>query len=298
MTEGIFVSIDVGGTNIKSALVDGRQVNKLQDRKTPTSQVELSREIIDIIREFSAKGARAVGIGIPGLVDYHQQKILFCPNLQICSGIDFDNIARETGLEIFLANDADLALYGEIDETKNENIAILTIGTGLGGSFSIDRIPPEKFKLSGEFGHIKIEKDGRACGCGATGCLEAYVSATAITKQAQERIDGEIKQAREVFDIAREGNAEALKIIEEVGGILGVAVANIVNILGVEKIILSGQISKSADLFIDKVRKSANENIFAKQCRKLEINASEIIDEGSLIGGARFAEKKLKEKNG
>lgn len=289
-----FGAIDIGGTNIKWGIVDSE--NKIYHRSvesTPQEQFELSEKILDIIGKLENSDLKisSIGIAIPGLVDYDNQKKIFCPNIKFA----LEEI--KSTVPVFFGNDADLALIGEmsIDNLK-DNIALLTIGTGLGGSFSVVSTSPDKFRLAGEIGHMKVFKDGRLCECGGKGCLEAYVSSKAIVRGAKEKIDQDISGAKEVFDLARKGDQAAIDIIREMSEYLGVGIANLVNVLGVETVILAGQISKSSDLFLDRVKEVALKNIFASNERRFSLKKSEHIDDIALVGAGLFSKKELDNK--
>lgn len=228
-----------------------------------------------------------IAVGVPGLVDIENQKVVYCPNLEF----KIEKIA--TDLPVYMANDADLALLGKMAlRDLGKNVALITLGTGVGGAFAIGDKLPIDFKLAGEIGHMKIIAGGRDCACGGKGCLEAYVSGSAILKQAKEEISQDIDSAEQVFDLTRSGGEKAGKIIDEMAKMLGVGIANLVNVLGVEKIILAGQIAKSADLFLDKTLESAKENIFALGVRNFSIEPSQNIDQIALFGGVELIKRK------
>jgi predicted NBD/HSP70 family sugar kinase len=121
--------------------------------------------------------------------------------------------------------------------------------------------------------------------------LEAYVSGWAITKEGQKRISKKIKEAKEVFDLARENHPEAKKIIKEMAAMLGIGAANLVNILGVETIYLGGKIIKSADLFLKSAQQAAQKNIFQSKMRNFSFKTSQLKEKAGLIGAAYWALK-------
>lgn len=284
-------AIDIGGSKIKAGLVIDNDLSQDFQEKTPKDKEELLDRLQSIIKKLEASAdLSAIAVGVPGLVSYKIKRIIYSPNVGALSGLNFSELLK-TEIPVFIGNDADMAMYGE--NLRDESAVMITIGTGLGGAISLEGTPPEMIKMSGEIGHMKINLTGKKCSCGRNGCLESYVSSRAIVLDAIEKISPKICNAKEVFDLARGGNKEAKNIIEEMADALGVGISNLVNILGVEKIILSGQISKSADLFLEKTRETVVENILAGDKRRFEISVSQHIDDGSLIGAARFAEKQL-----
>lgn len=287
-------SVDIGGTNVRIAVLD-ESGNFLfrESFVTKGGGESLIKSINNSVLKMRQKYAiSAVGVGVPGLVNYSLQSIVFCPNLEA----DFSLLSFQ--LPTFFLNDADAALYGEMVLSKrfNENFAVLTIGTGMGGSFRVSTLMPDQYMLAGEIGHMKVVANGRKCGCGANGCLEAYVSATAVIDRARSIIDKRIETAESIFKMSAGGNELALEIVDEMAFFLGIGISNMVNILGIDKYILAGQVSKSADQFIDKVISSARKNIYQSSVRNLEVIKSANIDDIALVGAAEFARKKLDEK--
>ena len=233
----------------------------------------------------------AAGLGIPGLVDYQKQKIIYCPNLKFLNNLTVERLLL--GIPVFLGNDVDLALLGEgwQEKIKENSFAYLALGTGLGGAFKINDVYSMDLNLAGEIGHMKIVANGRECSCGARGCLETYVSGWAIKKEGQKRISKKIKEAKEVFDLARENHPEAEKIIKEMAVMFGIGAANLVNILGVETIYLGGKIVQSADLFLKSAQQAAQKNIFQSQKRNFSFKISQLKEKAGLIGAAYWALK-------
>lgn len=278
-----FIGVDVGGTSIKAGIVRDLIVIEDLDVPTPKTRHKFDDVVSKIIRILCAKAEiEAIGLGVPGLVDYEKGKVIYCPNLEF----DIDEI--KTDLPIYIGNDADMALTGELEfhpEDKLIPIALLTIGTGLGGAISVAGKMPYELNLSGEIGHMKIVANGKKCSCGQKGCLQAYASGRAIEESSRESVVN-------VFKAAEEGERKAQKIIYEFSEMLGVGIANLVNILGVEKVILAGKIAKSAETLFKFMHESDKNNIFAFDSRPFSIRASKNIDEIGIIGAARFAKIK------
>jgi len=286
-----FGVLDIGGSKVKSALVANNEVLFSKEVPTPIDAKELSESINTLIKELLSKDSEiaAITIGVPGLVDYQSGEIINCPNIKL--KIEKTDIS----VPILIANDADLALIGEmaIRKFQDESVALLTLGTGVGGAFSLLGKRPDEFAYSGEIGHMKIVAGGRKCSCTQLGCLEAYSSGKAILAIAKERISQDINSVEEVFDSVRNGNERAKEVVDEMARMLGIGIANLVNIMGVENIFLAGRISKSSDLFLDETILSARSNIFQIDQRKLKIEKSRNIEDVAMIGGAIFAKLKI-----
>ena len=279
-----FIGIDVGGTSVKAGIVRDLRVIEDLDVPTPKTRHKFDDVVSKIIRILCAKAEiEAIGFGVPGLVDYKKGKVIYCPNLEF----DIDEI--KTDLPIYIGNDADMALVGEMEfrpKDKGKTIAILTLGTGLGGAISVAGKMPYELNLAGEIGHMKIVANGKKCSCGQKGCLQAYASGRAI----EEESGGD--NVINVFKAAEEGERKAQKIIYEFSEMLGIGIANLVNVLGVEKVILAGKIAKSAETLFKFMHESDKNNIFAFDSRPFSIEVSKNIDEIGIIGAARFAKIK------
>jgi len=286
--------LDIGGSNIKAAVVDSEdKVLFSMDAPTPSSETEFSRSLESIIDRIKKEAADigALVIGVPGLVDYTHDSVIECPNIKV------EIKKPKEDIPVFFANDADLALYGEIAlrGLEDKSVGLLTLGTGVGGAFSVAGLDPDSFPNSGEIGHMKIVANGRECSCSSRGCLEAYTSGSAILSQAKQKISPEIQSVREVFDLAGKDDEKASLIVSEMAQMLGVGIASLINILGLEYIFLAGQVAKSSYIFMPDVIKSVEANVFLGKFRNVKIEQSYDIDRIALVGGARFAKRKLKE---
>ncbi|MDH4358418.1 MAG: ROK family protein [Candidatus Berkelbacteria bacterium] len=291
-----FVGIDVGTATIKAGVVDEKnRVFETLDPPTPTTAAKFNEIVLKTLKIIGAHHKiTAVGVGLPGLYDYKSQENLHVANLKY----DLEELKEKSPLPIFFGNDADMALLGELElrpEIKKENVALLTIGTGVGGAFTINGKMPYELNLAGEVGHMKIMAGGRECSCGQKGCLQAYAGGRAIEKEAEEKY-GKKLSAKQIFELAREGDKKARDIVYEMSEALGVGIANLVNILGVTRVILAGKISKSADLIFEFMHESDQNNIFAFKERPYVLEASSGPDEIGIVGAANFAKLKLDKK--
>lgn len=283
--------IDIGGTNIKYCTIDSDQRKVAKSAKTPKQESEFNYLIEEIFGELSNNDVKEIVIGIPGLVDYARNKIIYCPNLDHLKDHKLKELSEKNDLDIYLANDADLFFYGVTKGDFRVNTLALTIGTGLGGAFCTGSVASDKMGLAGEIGHMKIIQKGRVCGCGQRGCAEAYVSAGAIVQQAKERIDQNIENAKQVFDLSNQGNEIAKEIIDEMSESLGVVIANMINICAIEKVVIGGAVSLSADEFMKLTKETVFENTYCGKYRKIEISTVEDTDQ-TVANGAQIYFKK------
>jgi len=181
-----------------------------------------------------------------------------------------DEIERRLGTRIFLDNDANMAALGEkwLGAGRDaDNMAMLTLGTGIGGAIVLNgKIFYGMSGMAGEFGHVTIEPNGVPCGCGNHGCAERYASATAVVRMAKEAIDSglapELAQAassdpefsaKSIYNLALQGNPDAQRIFQRFGEALGILMADLVNILDLDMFVIGGGVVSAWDAFAPKM---------------------------------------------
>ena len=278
-----YLGIDLGGTNIKGAVVtDGGAVLREASRPTGVERgpESIADEIAALIRELE-QGERfdGVGLGCPGTVDDESGMVLCAFNLGL---IRFDlrgAIRTRTGYEIRLGNDANVAALAEatLGVGKGAHSAvILTLGTGVGCGVVIDgKMLVGYTGAASELGHMVIEEGGAPCTCGRLGCFEAYASATALirmTKEAMERhpesemhaiaeelggVDG-----RTCFLAKERGDAAGTKVVETYVKYLASGVTNVVNIFFPEVVAFSGGVANQGEALLEPLRREVNRQKF------------------------------------
>jgi glucokinase len=208
-----------------------------------------------------------IGIGVPGIIDMKSGMLRESPNLPGWADSPVRNqIEQRLGTRVILENDANAAAFGEkwLGAARDqENMAILTLGTGVGGGLVLGgRIWHGMTGMAGEFGHITVEPEGVPCPCGIRGCLEQYASAKAVVRMAREAIasgaapslkraassDAEFS-AKAVYNLAIQGDEEARKIFRRVGRALGIALSDLVNALNLPMYVVGGGVSSAWEAF-------------------------------------------------
>jgi glucokinase len=297
--EKISVGVDVGGTTIQVGIVasDGRIIEKVTT-KTLAGRGEhkiIIQTIIDnIIFLFDKAGyrlcdIRAIGLGFPGTVDSEKGMVVFAPNI-FFENIDVKSKIAETfQCPVYLSQDSRAAAWGEyrVGAGKNyTNIAAITIGTGIGCGLIIDgKIFHGGHNSAGEFGHLIIDPEGPSCNCGRKGCLETYCAGLAIV-QAGKKIGNNLT-VKDIYDLADSGNQTALGITNQVVHYLGTGMVNLINLISLEMIAISGGISNAPDrLLLDPLRNFVAEHAYSAVARKVIINHSSLGDNAPLIGAA------------
>jgi glucokinase len=308
MGKNFAIGIDLGGTNMRIALVsrDGQLIRKI---KEPTSG-----EILDIllksVNELFSDDIAGIGIGIAGLIDREHGKILISPNLHTVETIDFlTTFEKKFGVPVFLENDANTAAFGEqwVGIGKNfSNFVLLTLGTGIGGGIVYGK---KLLRVSSEIGHMSIDITGEKCPCGNSGCLETYASARALLSKAisllergresllTEYCDGTFYKltAEDINRAALDGDNLARELLKDTGRYLGIGIANIINIMSPEAIILSGGLIGAWDIYIQEAIKEASRRSLKELFDMVRIVPSSLLDNAGIIGSAGLAFQLLAE---
>lgn len=307
------IGIDIGGTNLRFALVDGGGVVRLRERR-PTG-IDLGKE--RFLERLSAGIAamrggaealgmevRGVGMGIPGLIA-GSGVVLASPNLRPIVGLNLKEVvSRAAGLPVVAVNDANAAAYGEKIHGAGKGFASLllfTLGTGVGSGLILNgRLWTGADGVAAEYGHATVEPDGLPCPCGNQGCLEQYASAGALVAAALKALDGGEKgllaamprislTAEAIASAARQGDLLAGALFERAGRYLGIAAATVVNLLNLEAIILAGGVAASFDLLAGPMRREIMNRAFEVPARRVRIVKGELGDDAGIIGAAALA---------
>ncbi len=268
------IGVDLGGTNLRIAAVD--ENGTLLEKVTLGTEVSRGRarviqDMCDAIhrlgKQYEKKSSLlGVGIGIPGIIDVQTGVMRGSPNLPGWEGASVkDEIEECLRSRAIVENDANVAALGEkwLGAGKNvEHLAILTLGTGVGGGLVLNgRIWAGMSGMAGEAGHTTVEPNGVQCGCGNRGCLEQYASATAIMRMAKEAVtagapglrlaagsDAEFS-ARAIYNLAIQGDSDAKRIFHEVGRCVGIVLSNLINVLNLPMYVIGGGVSSAWEAF-------------------------------------------------
>ncbi|MBE5934981.1 MAG: ROK family glucokinase [Lachnospiraceae bacterium] len=274
--------VDIGGTTVKLGLftnsgnlVDKWEITTNKEDKGTHILSDIAQAIDVKLQEKNIQKDNVIGIGIgvPGPVK-KARIVNKCVNL----GWDVIDVVEQmtklTGVSnIKVGNDANVAALGEAlgTDNKRDNVVMLTLGTGVGGGVIIDgNIICGNSGAAGELGHIQVKFDEEdSCGCGKKGCLEQYASATGIVKEAHRYLkahndESKLRQldnitAKDIFDLAKEGDKVALILVDSLGQYLGVACSHIASVVDPEAFIIGGGVSKAGDILITNIEKYYNQ---------------------------------------
>lgn len=316
------IGIDIGGTHIRANLVDekGQTIGihkfitgKKRDSK---SMVELLAQNIEgLILQKKPSKIIAVGMGVPGIVNPAEGIVYSSPHFPEWHDFPIaQKLSAHISLPVFIDNDAKLIALGEsrYGAAQDWNMFLmLTLGTGIGGAIMIDK---EIFHgtrgFAAEFGHLNLEQEGLPCGCGSHGCFETLVSSTALIRMLREiadsRLSSDLKILKEstkdndseigqkLSAFARKGDGVALSLYQKMGANLGRGLASLINVMGIEKIVLGGGISQAHDLFLKAAKDELKKRIYAKTYEDIEIRPARLGDEAGILGAGLLAFRKAK----
>ena len=276
--------VDIGGTTVKLGLftTEGEIIDKWEIKTRTENQGEaVLPDIADALKKKLAEKqiekdqVEGIGVGVPAPVDA-EGVVQNTANL----GWGYKEVKREmeelSGMKAEIGNDANVAALGEMwlgAGKGRKNIIMVTLGTGVGGGIIVDGKPlVGAHGAGGEIGHLCVNyEEMDHCGCGNTGCLEQYASATGITRLANIRLAKDDKEsvlrgqeisAKTVFDAVKAGDAVAEEIAEEFGKYLGYAMANLAAVVDPAAIVIGGGVSKAGEILLKYVEKNFKERAF------------------------------------
>lgn len=306
----VAAGIDIGGTNTVFGLVDekGKILAKdkvsTQDFRTPKGFVNaVSKKINLLFRDYSerVKNSRLIGLGIGAPTgNFFRGTIEHAPNMPWKGIIPIaDYFKDKLKIKTLLTNDANAAALGEMifgGAKKMNDFIFITLGTGVGsGIVSNGKLVYGHDGFAGEIGHVIVERNGRLCGCGRRGCLEAYCSAGGFVVTFEGKQAAGIKKqesgntrvsAKEIYELARKGNKKAKDAFNYTGEILGFALANSVAYSSPEAIFLFGGLAQARDLIFNPVKKSFEKNLLNIYKNKIKILPSQLKENNAAILGA------------
>ena len=302
--------VDIGGTTVKLGLfrTDGTLLDKWEiPTRTENDGAHILPDVAEAIKGKIAEQAidpsdvQGVGVGVPGPVT-PEGIVRKCVNLGWGVFNVEDMLSELTGYPVKAGNDANVAALGEMWQGAgkgSENIVMVTLGTGVGGGVIIGgHVVAGATGAGGEIGHIPVNaQETETCGCGKTGCLEQYASATGVvrlTKRALAASDQPSSlrsltevTAKDTFDAAKAGDALALEVIEQFGEILGRALAAIACVVNPEVFVIGGGVSKAGTIITDVVAKYYVPNAF-HACREAQFKLAELGNDAGIYGCVRM----------
>ena len=323
--KGYIIGIDLGGMGAKGG-VFSYEGELLYEDKVKTCKSDGFDGTVDLLAHFSKELAKcagidfadvvAIGLGSPGVVDSRRGVVLRWSNFEWDNVPLADSLSALTGKPVYIANDANVAALGEAkfgSTAQYQSSILITIGTGVGSGIVFDGKLIEGYRSAGaELGHVTIREGGLPCGCGRRGCYEKYASTTALIRQTRhamvedlnsllwEEAGGKIANVdgRTAFAAAKRGDKTAQAVIDQFVGYLSEGIADFVNILRPEAIVLGGGIVGEGEDLFEPLRKAVDARTYiAMDIVPLKIVGAKLGNKAGMYGAYSIAREKL-EKNG
>ena len=316
MTKKYRVGVDVGGTNVKVALVD--KTGSIVYTDTVPTRAEMGYEytisniikaISDVIKEskVTKDAVEGIGFGFPGQIDCDNGIVRLAPNIPGWVDIPIaDIVSKEFGVPVKVDNDVRCAALAELNYGAGKgttNMICITVGTGIGSGLIVNgKLVRGASNAAGELGHIKLQMEGGPlCGCGDQGCLEAFASGPAIVAMAEEYIKGgKSTKYRElakneitpyyVCEAAKQGDVVAKKIFEIIGTYIGTGLASVVNLLNPEKIVIGGGVADAGDFLFNPIKDALKKRTMPIQGAAVQVVHAELGNTAGVIGASLLIE--------
>lgn len=290
------IGVDFGGTGIKAGIVEEGRV--VRSASTPTPRGAPADEVMDAIARLVLEldpAPKSVGVAIPGEVD-PSGRCWGLPNVPGFKGVQLGKgLSDRLRCPVAVENDATTAALGEYlygHGSRYPSFLMITLGTGIGGGLVIGgQLYPGSNGFAGEIGHINVDphSDAPQCGCGKTGCLEAFAGTAALLRKFTE-LGGQATEIREIAEAARAGDQAGVATFEMLGESLGRGLASIQNVLDLHALIFSGGISSSFDLIEPTLRKALRKHSFAEPTAEVPLVVSELGPSAGVVGAAHLTE--------
>lgn len=299
------IGVDLGRFKLKIVLTN-MMGEILVKKHEDISHIDEPAEVISIIekhieelienQQIPNSKVMGIGLGVPGIIEKESGTILYSPDFGWEKVDLVTDLKKKFGFWVEIENSNRTGALAEkwmgVAQSSN-NLFSINIGHGIGAAILKEEdIYQGSSGASGEFGHLILDKDGPLCDCGNRGCLEAISSGNAIAKRMG------MKEAKEVFDLARAGNEQAIRVIDEAVEYLGIGIASVINILDPDMVVLSGGVMQSSDLFWDKLCQEVKKRQIKYGGRKVKIKAGILGEDATALGAAVLLIKNFKNHGG
>ncbi|QSO50314.1 ROK family glucokinase [Alicyclobacillus curvatus] len=309
--------IDIGGTSVKTALVDGHGTILAQqsfdtgDNRGADFIAARIAEVLSALKDKLALNGKdnvtvhGAGVGIPGFLDLDTGMVAEAVNLGWIN-VPFERMLEDTlSMPVVMENDANLAALGEAFAGAGAGHRVVlcaTVGTGIGGGIAIDGVLHRGVNgMAGEIGHLVVKREGGVlCNCGHSGCLETLASATAIVRTAREQqangqlpADKPIMEAKDVFDLADTGHATATQVIADAAEWLGYGLSLAAITLNPDVIVIGGGVSKASERFLAPMQRAFERYSLQRVAEAAHVRAATLSNDAGVIGAARLAQQQV-----
>lgn len=307
------IGIDLGGTNLKSGILleSGKllhlEYRPAQAEKGPRQVISnIIKSIERLLKKEETVGLTGIGIGSPGQIDYKNGIVHDPPNFPGWKEEKLaDIIQNRFQIPTFVDNDANVGALGESvfgAGKMSQYFALITLGTGVGcGIILENKIYHGATGAAGEFGHTVIKFDGPVCNCGQRGCIERFVGAQWIVERATDCLksypESELHRyvrnqkvsPKIIAQLANKGDKLCIKVIEDTGYFLGIALGSLINLLNLDLILIGGGVSNAGSLLFNACRKSFDRFSLSVSGSVVRIKKASLSENAGVIGAAQLA---------
>lgn len=306
MARRFAIGIDIGGTTTKAGVVtsEGEVLTRIERPTDPSAATKGAIALVDELLERSTETIAGLGVAAAGFIT--GSRVTFSPNLVFDDPQLGSAFEARSGLPVTVDNDANAAVWGEYRfgaARGIDNVAMVTIGTGIGSGFIVEgRLLRGASGAAGEIGHIVIDPAGPPCGCGLRGCLEQFASGQAVTTWARVAAEADPSTsivsfagsidaitAEHVGRAAREYDETARAVLRRAGRTLGIGLSNIVNIFDPDVIVLGGSVTKAGEAFLGPARDELARMTAAQRRRPMRLDLSALQADAGILGAAALA---------
>jgi glucokinase len=308
----VVLGVDVGGTKVAAAAVQGVTASHGVEHPTHTESTEallegLEATVRSVIDEAGAP--EAIGVGVPSQIDYRTGTVETSVNIPLTGVPLREELGRRFAVPVFVDNDANCAALAEAHILGEDNLVMLTLGTGVGGGVVVGGMTFRgTHGLGAELGHFTLNPDGPPCPgtCPNRGCIEAYCSGQALERDASELArdkpdsplagrlgdDGRVN-GHDLVELAEEGDADALLLFDNFARMLGVAIAGYVNVFEPDRLAIGGGLSRVSHLFLERAVQEAGMRALPALWRRTRIALAQGGADAGVIGAGVLATQEV-----
>jgi len=319
----IFIGVDLGGTNVKIGCFDSGL--KLIRKTSVSTDIDMGPDVVIekiavTVRSLATEAklsmadVRAVGLGTPGPCKYREGIIIASTNMPKFKNVPISRILGEKlGKPVILENDANVACFGEyaMGSKDTKDIVFFTLGTGIGGGIvSNGHLVTGSGDNAAELGHLIIYPDGRQCGCGQKGCVEAYASANSTARRAAEAIQAGAKSSlkkvldekgaitsKDVYEHLNKGDALAKEITDGTAKALAIICVNMLHTTEPKRILFAGGMIAAGDVLLNRIKEYFDEYMWTLKKEPVELCFATLGEDAGIIGAAALARQSWAEKS-
>ena len=308
----VVIALDIGGTTMKGAVVEEngnilyKESFEVNANHTTEEHKKRIKEVVEKLKSNIPANYKAIGLGIdcPGVVNKETVHIGGAENVPGLHGLKFSDIGDLFNIPVQTTNDASAAAlaeakYGSGKEKNYQSILFITLGTGVGGGLVLNgKLFTGALGGAGELGHVFVVPDGDKCNCGSSGCIERYASATGFINMAKQKIHKNLiptsltyeildkGKAKALFDAAKNGDILAKETIAECSYYLGMSIAQALNMLDLDLVLIGGGLCKDFDMMIDDIKRGVRNYGLRMMVRNLEIKPASLGNDAGVLGCA------------